>query len=61
VPPAVRPSIKPTAAKPSQAKILTPIKPFKTEDLIQKEISEMEDLGKEMEQEIEKRRGNPEQ
>jgi serine protease Do len=61
VPPAAQPSIKPAAAKSAQAKILTPIKPFKAEDLIQKEISEMEDLGKEMEHEIENRRGNPEQ
>lgn len=57
-PPAAKPSIEPPAAKPSQAKILTPIKPFKAEDLIQKEISEMEDLEKEMQGEIEKRRGS---
>ena len=47
----------PEGAKPSQAKILTPVKPFKAEDLIQKEISEMEDLEKEMQGEIEKHRG----
>ena len=56
--PATKPSLAPPAPKPSRAKILTPVKPFKTEDLIQKEISEMEDLGKEMQGEIEKRRGS---
>jgi len=57
-PPAAKPAIEPPAAKPAQSKILTPVKPFKAEDLIQKEISEMEDLEKEMQGEIEKRRGS---
>ncbi|MCX5794385.1 MAG: serine protease [Elusimicrobia bacterium] len=56
-PPAAKPATEPPAAKPSKAKILTPVKPFKAEDLIQKEISEMEDMGKEMQDEIEKHRG----
>ncbi|MFA6003088.1 MAG: serine protease [Elusimicrobiota bacterium] len=40
----------------AQPQILTPVKPFKAEDLIEKEISEMEDLEKEMQGEIDKRR-----
>jgi serine protease Do len=56
-PPAANPSIQPPAARPAKAKILTPVKPFKTEDLIDKEISAMEDLEKEMQGEIEQHRG----
>ena len=55
-PPAAKPSIEPPVAKPSQARILTPVRPFKAQDLIQKEISEMEDMEKEMQGEIQKRR-----
>jgi serine protease Do len=49
-------SIEPPAAKPSQPKILTPVKPFKAQDLIAREIAEMEDMGDEMEKEIQKYR-----
>ena len=44
-------------AKKPQAKILTRKKPFSIQDLIQREIMEMEDLESEMRGEIDKRRG----
>jgi len=47
-----------TETAPAKPKILTPVKPFRAEDLISKEISEMEDLEKEMQGEIDKRRQN---
>ncbi|MDD5655662.1 MAG: serine protease [Elusimicrobia bacterium] len=46
----------PAAAEPPKANILTPVQPFKAEDLIQREISQLEDLERELEQEVEKRR-----
>ncbi|MBI5240345.1 MAG: trypsin-like peptidase domain-containing protein [Elusimicrobia bacterium] len=47
----------PEGTKPSQPQILTPVKPFKAQDLIAREIQEMEDLGDEMQKEIDKHRG----
>ena len=46
-------------AKPVEPKILTPVQPFHAEELIQKEISEMDDMGKEMEREIQRRQQQP--
>ena len=46
-------------AKPVAPKILTPVQPYQAEELIQKEISEMDDMGKEMEQEIQRRQQQP--
>ena len=54
-PPAVSAPPKPAAAKPQ---ILTPIKPYKIEDTIKKAMAEMEDLEKEMQGEIDRRRGS---
>ncbi len=64
-PPAVKPTpaVKPPppAAKapppPAEPRILTPKKPFRIDDLIEREIGEMEDLEKEMKDEIQKRAG----
>ena len=53
------PQAEPAHAKPAEppkARILTPVKPFKAEDLIEAEISQMEDMEKEMREEIDKRR-----
>jgi serine protease Do len=47
-------NVEPPAAKPQ---ILTPVKPFKAQDLIAREIAEMEDLGDEMQKEIDRHRG----
>ena len=60
-PPATAEPVQAHPVRPSQPKILTPVKPFKAADLIEKEISEMEDLEKEMQGEIEKRRDALEQ
>jgi len=46
-------------AKPAEPKILTPVQPFQTEDLLRKEMSEMEEMGKEMEGEIQRRQQQP--
>ena len=46
-------------AKPVEPMILTPVQPYQAEELIQKEISEMDDMGKEMEQEIQRRQQQP--
>ena len=48
---------KPAAPTPA---ILTPKKPFKIADLIEQQMAEMEDLEKEMIQEVDKRRGETE-
>ena len=53
--PVVAVPAKPVAV-PQPAKIVTPAKPYKIVDVIQKEMAEMEDLEKEMRQEVEKRR-----
>ena len=50
---APKPVAKPLASKPA---IVTPAKPYKVEDLLQKEMGEMEDLEKEMRDEVEQRR-----
>ena len=47
---------KPAPAAPKPA-IVTPPKPYRIDDVIAREIAEMEDMGKEMEQEIQRRRG----
>ncbi len=54
------PAPKPATPAPVQSapKILTPLKPFHAQDLIHKEISAMEDMEKEMQGEIEKRRSS---
>lgn len=43
------------AQEAGKAKILTPAKPFKAEDLIQREMKQMDDMGKEMSAEIQRR------
>lgn len=58
--PTPKPAAAETPAKPAPIaaapKILTPAKPFKAEDLLAQEMAEMEDLEKELQGEIEKRR-----
>jgi serine protease Do len=61
--PAEKPA-KPAAAKPkpvdedepAKPEIVTPKKPFKIDDVIAREMAEMDDLEKEMSEEVEKRR-----
>ena len=57
--PAAPPSQRPPDTLPpagAKAEIVTPAKPYKIEDLIEKEISAMEDMEKDMQREIDRRR-----
>jgi serine protease Do len=56
-PPAQAPAPAPARAPAAKPVIVTPAKPFRVDDVLRQEIGEMEDLEKEMEAEIEKRRG----
>ena len=55
--PSTKPEAAPAKPEAAPAKMVTPARPYKIEDVIEKEMAEMEDLEKEMRQEIEKRRG----